>query len=278
MKLAIIGSRNFADKELLFSTVDKIRDKVELIISGGAVGADSLAQEYAKERGLPILVVYPNWRPDGKFDKGAGFRRNIEIVKLSSHVLAFWDKKSHGTEHSISVAEREGKPVKIIEFKDSLDGYYFVSGKEHPLSLDEETAFEVGTRRWQSLRQAFVYYYAILTKNSIASKVLSLDLSKKNYFKKLEKFQEELGEFDAKITEKVINTLVLNKFSTTELKDFLSATDGQIIYADDDRILGIGMKKDHPDIHNFNSWGLNLFGNSLTKIRNDIKEALSVKN
>lgn len=280
MKLAIIGSRNFADKELLFSTVDKIRDKIELIISGGAVGADSLAQEYAKERGLPILVVYPNWRPDGKFDKGAGFRRNIDIVKQSSHVLAFWDKKSHGTEHSISVAEREGKPVKIIEFQDDLAGYYIVSGSEHPLSLEEETPFSIGEKKWMSVKHALMYYIFKISNNDSCETILSLDISKKRDLKILNTAYEDLdiATIGKDNIRKVLLSILAAKFSTTSLKEFLASTEGEILYCEKDTLMGVGFKRDHPNFSNKALWGDNLLGKSLEKIRNVVKETISVQN
>ena len=51
MKLAIVGSRTFNDYEFLFNTIHNIEDfriiDIECIISGGAKGADSLAEKFA---------------------------------------------------------------------------------------------------------------------------------------------------------------------------------------------------------------------------------------
>ena len=46
MKLAIVGSREFENYDLLCAEVAKIQEtqKVELIVSGGAKGADTLAR------------------------------------------------------------------------------------------------------------------------------------------------------------------------------------------------------------------------------------------
>jgi predicted Rossmann fold nucleotide-binding protein DprA/Smf involved in DNA uptake len=49
MILAIIGSRDFSDFELLELTVNGIEDVSE-IISGGAKGTDSLARDYASQQ------------------------------------------------------------------------------------------------------------------------------------------------------------------------------------------------------------------------------------
>ena len=59
MKIAVIGSRDFNDKERLFSILDKNYYKIEMIISGGAKGADELGRLYAQERGFPCMIYYP---------------------------------------------------------------------------------------------------------------------------------------------------------------------------------------------------------------------------
>lgn len=116
-KIAVIGSRTFNDKDRLFKILDKNRHKIKAILSGGAQGADSLAQEWAKERGFLCMTFYARWRDEyGNFDKGAGFKRNFEIIKNADAVIAFWDKVSGGTANSLEIAEKLNKPVKIFEF------------------------------------------------------------------------------------------------------------------------------------------------------------------
>lgn len=44
MKVAIVGSRSFNNNELLKQTIEKLDFSVTQIISGGAKGADSLAE------------------------------------------------------------------------------------------------------------------------------------------------------------------------------------------------------------------------------------------
>lgn len=109
MRLAIVGSRTFTNYKLLESIVDK--KNPGMIISGGADGADSLANKYAKERGLPILIFYPNWN---KFGKRAGYLRNEKIVSAAESVIAFWDGKSRGTKSSIDITKSQNKPIEIV--------------------------------------------------------------------------------------------------------------------------------------------------------------------
>jgi hypothetical protein len=116
-KLAVIGSRTFTDYELLDKTLKEIdaKKKITLIVSGGAVGADSYANCWAKENGKSILIIYPEWYKDGKYDKGAGFKRNFKIIDACDAVVAFTNG-SKGTEHSIEVATTKGKRVKRVPF------------------------------------------------------------------------------------------------------------------------------------------------------------------
>ena len=117
MKLAIVGSRNFKNYTQLCKVMEKI-PMPELIVSGGASGADSLAERWSLEYLKKEAVVFKaNWYPEGKpgpFDKGAGFKRNIEIVDFSDAVLAFWDTMSKGTIHSINIAISKCKPISIV--------------------------------------------------------------------------------------------------------------------------------------------------------------------
>lgn len=116
-KVAVIGSRTFKDKKRLFDILDKNLEKIEMIISGGANGADSLGLLYAKERGVPCLIYYPRWYSlDGEYDRGAGFKRNFLIIRSCDVVLAFWDGESKGTSHSLDLARQLDKKIKIFNF------------------------------------------------------------------------------------------------------------------------------------------------------------------
>lgn len=91
-KVAIVGSRTFSDYDLLKNTLDN-QKKVDIgvIISGGAKGADSLAERYALEKGIELNVMKPDWKNRGR---AAGFLRNTDIILNSDYVFAFWDQVS----------------------------------------------------------------------------------------------------------------------------------------------------------------------------------------
>lgn len=113
-KLAIIGSRVFNNKALVHQLLDPVKHLITEVVSGGATGADKIGEEWAQENGIPVNIIRPNWRPNGVYDKGAGFKRNIEIVKAADKILALWDGESRGTENSIDHCIRLGKEYFVI--------------------------------------------------------------------------------------------------------------------------------------------------------------------
>lgn len=113
IKLAIIGSREFNDYELFKKELEPYKNKISLIISGGARGADKLAERYADEFNIPKLIFLADW---DKYGKGAGFIRNFKIIESCDCVIAFWDGKSKGTKHSLIIANEKNKPIKIINY------------------------------------------------------------------------------------------------------------------------------------------------------------------
>ena len=111
MKTAIIGTRTATDYALLVTAL-KNADVTE-VISGGAAGADALAERYAKENNKPLRVIKANWARHGR---AAGPLRNAEIVEASEQVYALWDGKSAGTADTIRRAKAAGKPCYIIRY------------------------------------------------------------------------------------------------------------------------------------------------------------------
>ncbi len=110
MKLAVVGSRKWTNKKLLYETLDEIPN-IELIITGGAHGADTFALMYAREKNIPTKVFFPNYDLHGN---SAPIRRNYSIAISCDSMLAFWDGKSSGTQQVISVAKKLNRIVDII--------------------------------------------------------------------------------------------------------------------------------------------------------------------
>lgn len=114
ISIGVVGSRSFNDYDLMVQELSRI-EGVTSIVSGGANGADKLAERYAREHGLPITVHLPDW---DRFGRRAGLVRNMKIVNGCDALIAFWDGESKGTKDSIRKAELSGKPVTIVRFKE----------------------------------------------------------------------------------------------------------------------------------------------------------------
>lgn len=111
MRIAVVGSRSFDDyervKEVLTPRIPFI------LISGGARGADTLAERFAKEQNLVAMIFPARW---DKYGKRAGFIRNKKIVQEADLVIAFWDGTSKGTESTINLADQMDKEVIVERF------------------------------------------------------------------------------------------------------------------------------------------------------------------
>lgn len=105
MRLGIVGSRDYPNKSRVIQFVNSLPlDTV--VVSGGARGVDTWAEEAALARGMEVVAILPDWETYGR---AAGMIRNKEIVRLSDKVVAFHDGTSKGTANTIKVAQGEGK-------------------------------------------------------------------------------------------------------------------------------------------------------------------------
>jgi hypothetical protein len=116
MKVIIAGGRYFDNYELLSTKCDKILQNQDdvTIISGGAKGADSLGEKYAKERGYTLEIFPAKWDEHGK---KAGIMRNVEMADNANSLIAFWDGNSRGTKHMVETATNKGLSVRVIKYK-----------------------------------------------------------------------------------------------------------------------------------------------------------------
>lgn len=127
MILGIVGSRKLADSVNAYKIIQAyIQDfQPTKIVSGGAIGIDSMAVEVAVGLGYvlgdeehdDILVHYPQPANDsrGAYIR-ALFERNGWIVRDSTHVLAVTvPGGSNGTRDTINKAVEAGKTVYVQE-------------------------------------------------------------------------------------------------------------------------------------------------------------------
>lgn len=123
MNIVICGSRDFADYDQFKFELDaffinmlhadpNFGDEI-CIISGGARGADKMAERYCKEKGwLENFKEYlADWDTHGK---KAGILRNLQMLEVADVVFAFWDGKSKGTKHMIDECEKRNIYLMLI--------------------------------------------------------------------------------------------------------------------------------------------------------------------
>ena len=107
MKLLVVGSRSI----LNFNLSPYISTNVDTIISGGACGIDSLAEQYADVHHLSKYIMRPRY---DLYGRAAPLKRNEQMVDMADEVLVIWDGSSNGTHHTIKYAKKNNKPLTLI--------------------------------------------------------------------------------------------------------------------------------------------------------------------
>lgn len=105
MILLVCGGRNYVDYASVCTHLDAVPD-VDMVIQGGARGADALAKRWARERGIHCAQVDAMW----DIGRGAGPARNYAMLLLRPDAVVAFPGGS-GTEHMKRVARAAGVQV-----------------------------------------------------------------------------------------------------------------------------------------------------------------------
>jgi hypothetical protein len=110
----VCGGRDFTDRDFLYKKLDELQNwegSFDIVITGGARGADTLAKEWAEERGIHCAEVKALWN---KFGKRAGYERNAAMLALDPYlVVAF--PGGIGTNMMVDLAEKQW--VEVRDFR-----------------------------------------------------------------------------------------------------------------------------------------------------------------
>lgn len=114
--VAIIGARRRTDRGTVYRLVASLPPDT-VVVSGGAIGPDTWAEEAAHKRGLGVKI----FRPDlvGAKSRGAVTRRyharNQQIVDAADEVFALVaPNRRGGAEDTIKRAQRKGIPITVL--------------------------------------------------------------------------------------------------------------------------------------------------------------------
>lgn len=144
MDIAIVGSRDFpvpAEAEKAVRGYVRSLPRGTTVVSGGARGTDTWAEEEAEKRGLerkifPVdkkgLPAYGTKGSKAAYRKRA-LERNQKIVDAADVLVAFWDGSSTGTEDSIKRAQAAKIPHAVLVAR--ADGTFHLVSTDDPVNL-----------------------------------------------------------------------------------------------------------------------------------------------
>lgn len=113
LRVCVCGGRYYTHKDRVWTLLDIIRqtDKDIIIICGGAKGADSLAWDWALDRGVRHEIYVAEWKKHGR---SAGPIRNQKMLDLGIDLLIAMPG-GVGTEHMVKICKK--KDVRVYEDK-----------------------------------------------------------------------------------------------------------------------------------------------------------------
>ena len=121
MRILVCGGRDFKDQHKVNLVLDGLQMKHNhiFIIEGGAIGADRLAQNWAKEiHGIiPEFVNYKTFKADwGTHGKAAGPIRNQQMIDEGKPDLVVAFPGGAGTADMVRRAKKAGIEVREVTY------------------------------------------------------------------------------------------------------------------------------------------------------------------
>lgn len=112
-RVLVCGGRDFEDWATVQETLDAVHAEhiIDLIIHGGATGADSLGGRWAHENKIPVARYEANWEYIGR---SAGPIRNQSMLRFGKPDLVLAFPGGRGTDNMVKQAEAAGVDVRRI--------------------------------------------------------------------------------------------------------------------------------------------------------------------
>lgn len=105
--------RAYAQRERLWATLTAMHEvePITMLVHGKAPGADTLADKWAVDHGVPRLAFPADWESYGK---AAGPIRNAVMLAKTNPDLVLSFKGGKGTENMLLQAKRAGKRIVTV--------------------------------------------------------------------------------------------------------------------------------------------------------------------
>jgi hypothetical protein len=121
MKVIIAGGRDINEYQHVCDAMEAallVLDPPTEVVSGQAPGVDTLGEQWAAERGIPVRPFPANWYPaPGRLDRAAGPKRNQRMAEYADALVAVWDGKSRGTADMIRQATARFGPTRVVVWR-----------------------------------------------------------------------------------------------------------------------------------------------------------------
>lgn len=122
-RILVCGGRRYSDMHAMFKTLDSYTaaggehalDTVSCLVTGGAPGADTLAERWARDRGVPLMIMPAAW---DKFGPSAGPIRNGWMLEHAKPDLVLAFPGGAGTKNMMTRAALAG--IEVRECRASL--------------------------------------------------------------------------------------------------------------------------------------------------------------
>ena len=117
-KLLVCGSRSITDAAWVSEQISALIAEKGFplsdltLIEGGAKGVDAMCKAWAIANGVPIETHKADW---ARYGRGAGHRRNADMVVAANCVLILWDGISTGTKNDIDLCKKNNKNYKLVK-------------------------------------------------------------------------------------------------------------------------------------------------------------------
>lgn len=107
MRVLVCGGRDFDKRSIVFGALDAIHrvTPVTLVATGGARGADWLAEQWADVNRVPLIVMEADW---GTYGKKAGPVRNEALLRATKPDLVLHAPGGRGTADMLRRAKAAG--------------------------------------------------------------------------------------------------------------------------------------------------------------------------